>query len=166
MLGQIDTHSLRCHLVIADSLEGTTVGRVDDQHDNTDADAGNNEREQHAVEVGELPQQVRGVGQRAHLVPLDDSAHDLSEAQRGNGQIIGLQLQHRQTDKPRKQCRHHAGQDQTHRHGQAELHDTTVKVLVHGGAGGHGNGQDCIRIRTDHHKARLSQREQARKAVQ
>ena len=112
MLGQIDTHSFCRHLIIANRLEGTTVGRVDDQHDNSDADAGNNEREQHAVEVGELPQQVRGVGQRAHLVPLNDSAHDLSEAQRGNGQIIGLQLQHWQADKPRKQRRHHAGQEE------------------------------------------------------
>ena len=92
MLGQVDAHSLGGDLVVADGLERAAVSRIDNQHDDADADAGNDERENHAVKVGKLPQQVGGVGEGTHLLPLDDGAHDLGKAQRGNGQIVRLQL--------------------------------------------------------------------------
>ena len=166
MLGQVDAHGLGGDLVIPDGDKGPAVGGVDDQHDDADADARHDEGEYHAVKARELPQQVGGVGQGAQLVPLDDGAHDLGKAEGGDGQVVALELQHRQADEPGEEHGHETRQDKAHHHRQAELDPAAFKVLVHGGPGLHGDGEDAVGIGAQHHKARLAQGEQARKAVE
>ena len=166
MLGQVDAHGFGRDLIVPDGLEGATVGGVDEQNDKADAKGRHNEGEQDGVKVGKLLQQVGGVGQGAHLLPLDDSAHDLRKAQRGDGQIVALELEHRLTNEPGEDGGHNARQNQAHNHGQTELDDAAVKVLVHAGTLRHGNGKDTIGIGADHHEARLSQGEQTREAVE
>ena len=166
VLGQVDAHGFGGDLVIPDGLEGPAVGGVDEQHDKADTDGRHDEREQNGVEVGELLQQVGGVGQGAHLLPLDDGAHNFGKAQGGNGQIVTLELQHRQTDEPGEDGRHDARQNQAHDHRHTELHNAAVKVLVHAGPVSHGNGQDTVGVGADHHEARLTQGKQAREAVE
>ena len=106
MLGQVDAHGLGSDLVVADGLEGPAIGGVNEQHNEADTDSRHDEREQDGVEVCKLLQQVGGVCQGAHLLPLDDGAHDLGKAQGGNGQIVALQLQHGQADEPGKDGRY------------------------------------------------------------
>ena len=166
MLGQVDTHGLGSDLVVTDSLEGTAVGGVNKQHDEGNADGRHDKGEQNGIKVGKSAQQVGRVGQRPHLLPLDDGAHDLGKAQRGDGQIVALELEHRQADEPSKDSRHDARQNKTHDHGQAELHDAAVKILIHTQSIRHRDGEDAIGISADHHEARLPQGKQTREAVE
>ena len=166
MLGQVDAHGLGSDLVIADGLEGPAIGGVNEQHNEADADSRHDEREQDGVKAGKAAQQVGGIGQGPKLFPLDDGAHDLGKAQGGNGQIVALQLQHGQADEPGEDGRYDTRQDQAHQQGQAELHDTAIKILVHAQPVRHGNGEDAVGVGADHHEARLAQGKQARKAVE
>ena len=126
--GQVDAHGLGGDFIVADGLEGAAVAGIDQQHDQADAHArdqegnggGKVERyfalrdfEVEIVEGGEdtcsmLEPLVIG----AQLVPLEDGADDLREAQRGNGQIVALETEHRQADQKREGCRHEPGQNQ------------------------------------------------------
>ena len=176
---QIDAHGLGGDLVVADGLERPPVGGVDEQHDQQDAHAGNGGIGHHAFRRGKVIQRVGAVGQRAELAELHQAADDLRESQRGDGQIVALQPQHRQADKPGDHRRHTARQDQRRQHTQdqtqgaaadqlrqGEIHRRAAVEVVDALPVGRGNGQNGVGVGAQQHEARLPQGEQARKAVQ
>ena len=117
------------------------------------------------AEIGEAFEQVGAVGDGAQGLPQEDGLDDLGKAQGGDGQIVALQPQHRQPDEESEGGGQQAGQHQGRRHGQAEAHGAVV-VLVDLLLGLQRDGKDGVGIGPDEHKARLSQREQAGKAVE
>ena len=194
MAGQIDAHGLCRHLIIPDSLESPAVGGVDQQHDHRHAHPRQQKRYEggqpqdhlavgildiEAGEGGEVLQGVGAVGHRAEGVPLENGPDDLREAQGGNGQIVGLQTQHRQADEPRHRCRHAAAQKQGQQNAQHQPHSPAAEQLrqgeIHGGAVieivhrfpvRRGNGENGVGVSAQQHEARLSQRKQAGEAIE
>ncbi len=133
VLGQVDAHGLGGHLILPDGLEGPAIGGVDQQHHDPDAHCHQQEghkggKAQHHLPIGVLDveageggkalQRVGAVGDRAQPVPLEDGPDDLRKAQGGDGQVVALQPQHRQADKPGDHRRHTARQDQRRQHTQ------------------------------------------------
>ena len=123
MAGKVDAHGLSCDLIVPDGLEGTTVGGVDEQQDDADADAGEQkghhsfQPQGHAAQVegeagkaGKAVQKVGAVGQRAKALVHRGGADDLGKAKGGNGKVVTFQLQHRQTDEEGEQRRNKACQ--------------------------------------------------------
>ena len=163
---QIDAHGLGGDLVVADGLERPPVGGVDEQHDQQDAHAGNGGVGHHAFRRGKVIQRVGAVGQRAELAELHQTADDLREAQRGNGQIVALQPQHRQANEECEERGHHACRQQRQHQRHLKLHQTVAVVAEHGAPQLHRDGQNGIGIRAQQHEARLTQREQTGKAVE
>ncbi len=107
MMEQVHAHGLGRRFIIADSLERAPIGGVDQQHNQRDAHTRNHkghERGQihHHLPLGiadikagegrELMQHVGAVGNRAQLIPLEDSTDDFSKAQGGDGQIVAFQF--------------------------------------------------------------------------
>ena len=194
MPGEVDAHGLRRHLVVPDGLEGPAVGGVDQQDDDRHADPRQKEgreggQPQHrlpggvgdveAGEGGEVFQGVGPVGDGPQLIPLEDGPDNLAEAQGGDGQVVALQPQHRQSDEPGHGGGHKAPQNQRRQHPQHQSHGPaaehlrqgevdggTIIYIVYGLPLGGGNGQNGVGIRPQQHEARLSQGEQAREAVQ
>ena len=127
-------------------------------------------------------EQVGAVGDGAQGVPLEESPQDLGKAQGGDGQIVALQPQHRQSDQIRHQRRQQAAHQQRQQHtdhrahifaqeagenlGDGELDGAAVKILVHAGAFGNRDGQHAVDVSAQQHEARLAQGKQAREAVQ
>ena len=194
MLGQVDAHGLGGHLILPDGLEGPAIGGVDQQHHDPDAHCHQQEghkggKAQHHLPIGVLDveageggkalQRVGAVGDRAQPVPLEDGPDDLRKAQGGDGQVVALQPQHRQADKPGDHRRHTARQDQRRQHTQdqtqgaaaeqlrqGEIHCRAAVEVVDALPVGRGNGQNGVGVGAQQHEARLPQGEQARKAVQ
>ena len=188
MLSQIDAHGLRRHLVVTDGLERAAIGGVHQHDDQNNGHRGDQHRHKggHAerpnlevADTGKALQQVGAVGHGTQLAPLEDGADDLRKAQRGDGQIVALQPQYRQTDEIGEQRRHQTGQQYADDHAQhcAEAAqcvaqhlrerdtDGRIVVLIHRVAGRGGNGEDRVCIRADQHKPGVTQREQAGEAV-
>ena len=178
---QIDTHGLRGNLIVPDRLERPAVAGIQQQHDQPDADARDQERNQRGqidrhvalrvpdieiIEVRIQAQHIGSVCQRTHVVPLNHHAHDLREAERGDRQIVALQPQNRETDQQREERRREPRHDQRHHNGHGELNKPAVIILIHDGPALHRDGEDRVNIGADHHEARLAEREDARKAVQ
>ena len=166
MLGQIDAHGLGGDLIVPDGLERPSVGGVDQQHDQQDAHTGNGGVGHHVLRRGKVVQRVGAVGQRAELAQLHQTADDLRKAQCGDGQIVALQPQHRQADEKREERGHHTGHQQRQHQRHLELHQTVAVVAEHGAPQLHRDGQNGVGVGAQQHKARLTQREQAGKAVQ
>ena len=166
MLKQVDAHGLGGDLVVPYGLEGPAVGGIHQHHDDGDAQAGYRKGEEHAGEGGEAAQQVGAVGDGPQGVPLEEGPDDLRKAQRGDGQVIAFEPQHRQADQEGEEGGRQARQDQGHRHGQGKLDQAPVKVLVYRVPGLGGDGEDAVGIGADQHKARLAQGKQAGKAVE
>ena len=192
MAGEVDAHGLGGHLIVPDGLEGPAVGGVDEQQDAADAQRPQQEGHEggqaqgkarqldvEAGEGGEALEGVGAVGDGAQFVPLEDGPDDLAEAQGGDGQIVGLQPQHRQSDQPRHGGRHDAGEDQRQQHADHKAHGAAAEELrqgeVDGGAlvdivhtlpGRHRDGQDGVGVGAQQHEAGLAQREQAGEAVE
>jgi len=114
--GKVDAHCLRGDLVITDGLESAAIGGVDEQQDDSDADAREEEghdrfqvqgdaaqRDGEAGKAGEAIQQVGAVGQGAKALVHHGGADDLRKAQCGNGKVVTLQFQHRQADEEGEQ---------------------------------------------------------------
>ena len=179
MARQVDAHGLGGHLVVADGLDGAAIAGVDQQHHDGDAHAGDDEGNQRGeverpaagegnveiVEGGVVLEHVGAVGHRPQLLPLEHGADDLGKAQRGDGQIVALQAQHRQADQKGEQRRHKPREDQRGHHAQRHA-DGAVEVLIHRFARLVGKGEDGIGIAADEHEARLPQGKQAGKAVE
>ena len=194
MLGEVNAHGLRRHLVVPDGLEGPAVGGVDEQDDHGDADPRQQEgreggKAQHrlpgavcnieAGEGGEVFQGVGPVGDGPQLIPLEHRPDDLAKAQGGDGQIVAFQPQHRKADEPRHGGGHAAPQNQRQHHAQHQAERPAAEELrqgeVDGGAVidivdriplGNGDGQNRVGIRPQQHEARLSQGKEAREAVE
>ena len=195
MSEQVDTHGLSCDLIVTDGLKGTTIGRVHQQNDDSNADGSDQEGEDgvqlvdhtahldlHVVEVGVLTQQVGAVGDLAQAVPLEEGTEDLCKAQGSNGQVVTLQTENGDTDQGCKDSCHNAADDDTDHGtddvaeigaqniaqnlGNGELNGTAVKVLINRFMLFSRDGEDGVGVGTDEHEARLTQREQAGKAIE
>ena len=181
MPGQIHAHGLGGDLIVPDGHEGAAVAGMEQQYDQADAYARDQEwngggkverdfsfrvSDVEIVKGGEKAEHIGTVGDGPQFVPLEDGADDLRKAQRGNGQIIALEPQHRQADQEREGRRHQPGQNQRGNDGHGELDQAAVIVLVHHGPAFYRNGQNGVGVCPDEHKACLSQREQTREAVE
>ena len=95
--GEVDAHSLGRYLVIPDGFECPPVSGADQQHNKGD----HHTRQNHigrGVGKGRIAfEQVGAVGDGAQGVPLEECPEDLRKAQGGNGQIVGLEPQYRQS---------------------------------------------------------------------
>ena len=163
---QIDAHGLGGDLIVPDGLERPAVGGVDEQHDQQDAHTGDGGVGHHVLRRGEVVQRVGAVGQRAELAQLHQPADDLREAQRGDGQIVALQPQHRQANEECEERGHHACRQQRQHQRHLKLHQTVAVVAEHGAPQLHRDGQDRVGISAQQHEARLTQRKQAGEAVE
>lgn len=91
-------------------------------------------------------EQVGAVGDRAEGVPLEERAEDLGEAERRDGEVVGLQPEHRQTNEVRHQRGDQAADEQgdedaddgaralaeeiRERLRQGELDESALKLLI------------------------------------
>ena len=181
MVGKVDAHGLGGDLIVADGLERAAIGRVDKQHDDGDADADDHERHEGIGEIREAAQQLRAIGDRRERLELDQRADDLGEAERGDGQIVALELQDGQADEVRQPRGEQARQQQRNEHaedsarriaegvlqrlGQGEFEQRII-VLIHRRADAARDVDGGEGIGADQHEARLAEGEQARKAVE
>ena len=190
MVRQINPHGLGGYLVVPDGLERSAIGGVDYQSNDPDADAREDERH-HGVQfqraqmevrkVCEVAEQVGAVRDGPQLFVLHHGADDLGKAQGGDGQVVGFESQHWQSDQICKDARHDASQNQAddNAHQQSRLTQKSTETLRDRKADAavrialidqrlvlHRNGQDGVGVRAQQHKARLAQGEQACKAVQ
>ena len=179
---EVDAHGLRRDLVVADGLECASVSRIHEQQNDGDEQANQNQVRACAAKIGVALEKVRAVRERAQCVPLEECAHDLGKAQRRDGQIVGLQTKHRQTDQVRNERRNEAADHERHDHtdhgahvlpqntgenfGKRELHNAAVKVLIHARALVDGDAQNGIGVCAKKHEARLTEGKQTRKAVE
>ena len=182
VVGKIDAHRLGGDLVVADGFERAAVSGVHQQHNARDEHADEQQVRGRAAEIGIALEKVRGVGQRTDGVPLDNGAHDLGKAEGRNGEVVALQTQNGQTDQIGEERRDQTADKQREDHAdrradlvteearedlrQGELHDTAVKILVYARALGDRDAQHRVGIRAEEHKARLTEGEKARKAVE
>ena len=117
------------------------------------------------AEGGKTLEQVGPIGDRTQGLPQEHGLNDLGKTEGGNGQVIALEPEDRQTDEPGEDGRQQSGQHQGHRNGQAEADDAVI-VLIDLLLGLYGDGEDGVGIGADEHEARLTKREQARKPVE
>ena len=70
MFEQIDAHRLRRDFIIADRLESSSVGGVDQKDDQRDAQPRENDRKQRRFVGREITQNIGTVCHRAQGIPL------------------------------------------------------------------------------------------------
>ena len=179
---EVDAHGLGGDLIVADGLEGAAVGRVNHQQDDADEDGDQNEIGPGMAKVRITFEQVGAVGDRAEGVPLEERAEDLGEAERRDGEVVGLQPKHRQTNEVRHQRGDQAADEQgdedadygaralaeeiRERLRQGELDEAAFKLLIDARALGDRDAEHGVGIRAEQHEARLTEGEQAREAVE
>ena len=137
MLGEVHAHGLRRDLIVADGLEGAAVGRIDEQDNKENADTGKQNRHDRTqaeeylagsirdVEVRKRRialEDVGAVGNLAERLPLENGAQDLSKAERGDGQIVALEAQNRQTDQVREERSDQTRENDGHEHAEHQTH--------------------------------------------
>ena len=182
MVREVDAHGLGGDLIVADGLEGAAVGRVDHQQDDADENGDQDEVGPGVAKVRITFEQVGAVGDRAEGVPLEERAEDLGEAERRDGEVVGLQPEHRQTNEVRHQRGDQAADEQgdedadygahalaeeiRERLRQRELDESALKLLIHARALGDWDAEHGVGIRAEQHEARLTEGEQAREAVE
>ena len=104
MLKQVDAHRLRRDLILADRLKGASIGGVDQQHHQCDADSSDDKRGKQNRQTKQfregwhLIKAIGAVCNGIHLRAGKNGADDLGKSKRGNRQIIAFQTQHRDTD--------------------------------------------------------------------
>ena len=180
-MGKVDAHGLGGDLVVADGLERAAIGRVDEQHDNGNADADDHERHECIRKIWEAAQQLRAVGNGRERLQLNERADNFGKAERGDGQIVAFEFQNGQADQIRQHSGQKACQQQGHeyaenrtcriaehvlkRFGQGELEQRVI-ILIYGRPDAARDIEDSECICTNQHEACLPEREQACEAVQ
>ena len=136
----------------------------------------------HITEDRVVAQEVRAVCYPAQSVPLEKCADNFRKAERRDGEIVALEAQHGDTDerseyRGRNACYNDAydraeeaaevNADRVAEHLRyRKLKRTAVKILINGGMPCSRDGEYRVSICADEHKARLTEREQSRKAVE